>query len=468
MADKYFQFRSPGDLRIVLDRVEHTPVEPAVEASLAAYRAWSHESVESRMSALRAVEADLRANAEILAYGISIETGKPLVESRGEVGAVVGKFALTFRDAEEHHFITPKKIEGGPFEAEIRQIPRGPAVVIGPFNFPLHLANGAILPHLLAGNSVIFKPSPVGAIVGAKYAAIFQKHLPEGVFTLVQGGADEGMALCTDPRVRAICFTGSVGAGRAIAQAVAGDFSKSLALEMGGKNALILLEEGDVAAAAKAAADGICATCGQRCNDTSRAIVHKSQVADFCALLAKELERYQPGDPCDEKTNFGVLVNEAAHKRFADALKVDGDKWIARGGVLSECGARPGYYVRPAARLWKSFERGLASPIMTKELFAPLIDVFVADDDSEILRLHDAAPFGLAASIYTQSRARFEAIGRFLKVGNLYANIPTTFSPSILPFGGFGNSGNGKPAGRGFIRFTTDEQAVQLGGKLGN
>jgi acyl-CoA reductase-like NAD-dependent aldehyde dehydrogenase len=463
MAHKFFQTRSPGDLRILLDEVYVKPAEPALAAAAAAYRGWSRTPVAERIAALRAVEADLKANAETLAYGIAVETGKTLAESRGEVGAVVGKFALTILDAEEHGFITPRKVEGGPFEAEIRNISRGPAVVIGPFNFPLHLANGAIVPHLLAGNTVIFKPSPVGAVVGAKYAAIFQKHLPGGVFELVQGGAEEGMALCTDPRVRAICFTGSVNVGRAIAQAVAADFSKSLALEMGGKNALILLEDGDVAAAAKAAADGICATAGQRCNDTSRAIVHVSKVEAFCAALAEELKRFEPGDPCDEKTTLGVLATEAAHKRYADALKVHGDKWIVRGEAMPEFDRRPGNYVRPSARLWKNFASGMKCPIIDKELFAPLIDVFVAANDEEMLKLHDAAPFGLAASIYTASRARFEAIGRELKVGNLYANIPTTFSPSVLPFGGCGLSGNGKPAGRGFIRFTADEQAVQFG-----
>jgi len=458
-----FQLRSPGDTRILLPLVEVTPVEPVLAAAYAAYRSWSMTPVAERIAALRAVEADLKAATEELARGISLETGKPLVESRGEVGAVVGKFALTIRDAEEYHFTAAKKIEGGPFEAEIRQISRGVAVVIGPFNFPLHLANGAIVPHLLAGNTVIFKPSPAGAVISAQYAAIFQKHLPTGVFGLVQGGAEEGMALCTDSRTRAICFTGSVNAGRAIAQAVAGDFSKSLALEMGGKNALILLEDGDVAAAAKAAAEGATATAGQRCNDTSRAIVHKSLLPAFCEALVRELGRFQPGDPLSEKTNLGVLANEAAHKRYAEALKAPGGHWLVKGEALSECDGRPGHYVRPSARLWTNFAEALKSPLMASELFAPLLDVFAAESDAEILTLHDAAPFGLAASIYTRSRARFEELGSQLKVGNLYANLPTTFSPSILPFGGCKMSGNGKPAGRGFIRFTADEQAVQFG-----
>ncbi len=455
-----FQFCSPGDLRITLDRVEHTPVEPVIAAATAAYRSWSHTPVAERMERLSAIEAELRASADELARGIALEVGKPLSEARGELCAVVGKFALTFRDAEE--YLLPRRIEGGPFEAEIRHIARGPAVIIGPFNFPLHLANGAIVPHLLAGNPVIFKPSPIGALVAAKYAEIFQRHLPEGVFGLVQGQAEEGMALCKDARVRNVCFTGSVGVGKAIAQALAGDFSKSVALEMGGKNALLLLEDGDVAAAARAAVDGVCATAGQRCNDTSRAIIHTSHVDCFCELLREEFKRYTPGDPRDATTTLGVLVNEAAHRRYAENL-ASGGEWVQKGEAMPEYDGRLGWYVRPAARIWRDMDSGMSCPIIDREIFAPLLDIFVAHDDEEMLRLHNAAPFGLAASIYTSSRDRFEKIGRELHVGNLYANIPTTFSPSILPFGGCGMSGNGKPAGRGFIRYTTDEQAVQFG-----
>ena len=456
-----WQNASPGDLRILLDRIESTPVEPAIAASTAAWRGWARTSYADRIERLKAIETDLKAHRDALAYGIALETGKPLTEAQGELGAVIGKFALTYADAEQ--YLYPEDVSGGPYTAQIRHIARGPAVIIGPFNFPLHLANGAIVPHLLAGNTVIFKPSPIGAVVAQLYAECFQRHLPEGVFTLVQGGAEEGMALCTDPRVRAICFTGSVNAGKAIAEAVASDFSKSVALEMGGKNALILLDDGDVAAAAKAAADGICATAGQRCNDTSRAIVPASLAEDFCSALAEELKRYQPGDPCSPQTNLGVLVNKAAHERYAKALEAQGGRWIVSGEAMNEYEGRPGYYVRPAARFWPTFEEGMASPLIRTELFVPLIDVFAAKDEDEMLALHDAAPFGLAASIFTASKARFETFGRELHVGNLYANLPTTFSPSILPFGGCGLSGNGKPAGRGFIRYTTDEQAVQFG-----
>ncbi|MFA5258210.1 MAG: aldehyde dehydrogenase family protein, partial [Opitutales bacterium] len=187
-----------------------------------------------------------------------------------------------------------------------------------------------------------------------------------------------------------------------------------------------------------------------------------SKVEAFCECLVEEFKRFQPGDPCAATTTLGVLVNEAAHKRYANNL-ASGGEWLLKGEVMNEFEGRPGYYVRPAARIWRDFESGMKCPIMDKEIFAPLLDVFTAASDDEILALHNAAPFGLAASIYTSSRARFEEIGAELDVGNLYANIPTTFSPSVLPFGGCGLSGNGKPAGRGFIRYVTDEQAVQFG-----
>jgi acyl-CoA reductase-like NAD-dependent aldehyde dehydrogenase len=159
------------------------------------------------------------------------------------------------------------------------------------------------------------------------------------------------------------------------------------------------------------------------------------------------------------------LVNEASHQRYATALK-SGGEWLVEGEAMTECDGLPGYYVKPAARVWRSFETGMKCPHLSIELFGPLIDVFAARNDEEMLTLHNASPFGLTASIFTSSRKRFEEIGRELRVGNLYANLPTTFSPSTLPFGGCGQSGNGKPAGRGFVRFTSDEQAVQFGGGL--
>jgi acyl-CoA reductase-like NAD-dependent aldehyde dehydrogenase len=135
---------------------------------------------------------------------------------------------------------------------------------------------------------------------------------------------------------------------------------------------------------------------------------------------------------------------------------------LLAGEALTHHADAPGHYVRPAVRIWTDPAAAIASPLHVQEVFAPLLEIIVARDDDEMVRLHDAVPFGLTASVFTKSQARFDAFAAELHVGNLYANLPTTFSPSTLPFGGLGTSGNGRPAARQFIRYTTDEQAVQI------
>lgn len=458
---------SPGDLRIALPEVHATPVEPVLAASVAAARDWARTPLAQRAAALRAIRDDLQAIAGELATAISLEMGKPLAEARGEVGAVIAKFDLTLADADRH--LATETVSDGPHPSELRRLARGPATVIGPFNFPLHLANGAICAHLAAGNPVIFKPSPVTPVVAARYAEVLARHLPAGVFGLVQGGAAEGQSLCVDPRVRSICFTGSVNAGRAISRAVADDHSKSLALELGGKNAVLVCEDADLDAAARAASDALCFTAGQRCNATTRVILRREIADAFIERLLPALAAWTPADPLLETTKLGPLATAASHARYAATLKRDELPWLLRGEALAirPGDGAPGHYVTPSVLFWKTVEAGLATPFAREELFAPLVELFVADNDDRMLALHDTTPFGLTASVFTRSRARFESLGACLNVGNLYANLPTTFSPSALPFGGLGLSGNGKPGGRGFIRFVTDEQAVQtLAGSL--
>ncbi len=451
----------PGDLRIALPPVAPTPVQPALAAAHAAARDWARTPLSTRAACLRSAQAALRAESEPLAHLLALEIGKPLVEARGELAAVLAKFDLTLADAEAH--LTTRCVTDGPHPAFVRQLARGPAAIIGPFNFPLHLPNGALLPHLAAGNPILFKPSPLGANIAARYAALMTPHFPPGVFQLVQGGADESLALCADPRVRAIVFTGSVAAGRAIARAVADDYSKQLALELGGKNAALVCADADLDLAARACADAFCLSAGQRCNATGRVLVAAPVADAFAERLLTALAAYQPGDPLDPATKLGPLTTAAAHERFANALRSPGGRWLLTGEALPLCGEAPGHYVRPAVRVWDDPAAAIASPLHAQEVFAPLLEIIVVRDDAEMVRLHEAVPFGLTASVFTRSQARFDAFATELRVGNLYANLPTTFSPSTLPFGGLGASGNGRPAGRGFIRYATDEQAVQVG-----
>jgi acyl-CoA reductase-like NAD-dependent aldehyde dehydrogenase len=443
---------SPGDLSLELPATEPTPVEPAIAASQKAAHTWARTPLEERCACLRRANAALTGEKETLAQGIAIETGKPITEARGELGAVLAKFDLTIADAHEH--LMPREVGDGPHPAQVRRLARGPAAVIAPFNFPLHLGNGALLAHLAAGNPVIFKPSPYAAAVAARYAALIAPHFPPGVFQLVQGGAEEAQVLCLDPRIRAVCFTGSIPVGRQIAKALAEDFSKELALELGGRNAAIICADADLGLAANAVAEALCLTCGQRCNATTRILVAQQVAEDFAARLLEALARYRPGDPLREETRLGPLISSAAVERYSAMLAETGD-WLLAGQVVGEADGRRGHYVTPAIR------RGAAR--LGAECFVPIADYETFADLDEAIARHNASPFGLTASVFTREARTFRQLEDELPVGNLYANLPTTFSPSTLPFGGLGVSGNGRPGGRGFVRFCTVEQAIQLG-----
>jgi acyl-CoA reductase-like NAD-dependent aldehyde dehydrogenase len=445
--------RSPGDLSVELPEVVAGDVAAAVENATAAANEWARTARTERIERMRAVEHSLADPADELARGISIETGKPITEAHGEVGAVIAKIDLTIHDA-EHHLVDRRNF-GGPHSAVVRHVARGPAAVVAPFNFPLHLGHGAIVAYLLAGNPVIFKPSPLAANVAARYGELVTPHFPPGVFQVVQGGGAEGKALCLDPRVRAVCFTGSVTVGRTLAKKLATDFSKDLALELGGRNAAIVCADADLTLAAAAVADGACLTCGQRCNSTSRLFVDERVAKEFEEKLVAAMAKFQPGDPLDAETKLGPLISTAAVERFERLIGAEAD-WLTRGSIPGKAGEKRGHYVVPAVR------RGITAADV--ESFVPVLEMETfADLDAAVSR-HNATPFGLSASIFTQSKATFRDLGKRLEVGNLYANLPTTFSPSTLPFGGWGDSGNGRPGGRGFIHFATREQAVQWTG----
>jgi NAD-dependent aldehyde dehydrogenases len=446
--------RNPGDLSDEFPEIAAGDANSAVARARAAFPAWRALTLDERKAALRACRDRLAARQEDLARLISREMGKPLRESRLELGAVLAKFDLTFADADR--YVAEQPVGDGPHPALVRRRPRGVAAVVAPFNFPIHLGHGAALGYLLAGNTVVFKPSPLTAHVGAAYAAEMQAALPAGVWELLQGGAETGRNLCLHPDVRSVCFTGSVPVGTALARDLAADYSKSLALELGGKNSVIVCEDADLQLAAEAAADGICLTTGQRCNATSRVLVHEKVAAEFLDRLNASLDRYVPGFPLDEKTLLGPLASPTALERFQSLLARTDGRWLRRGEVCGTVDGRRGYYVCPAL-----LGVGRDTTPSDAEIFAPFATVEMFSDAADAVRLQAQTAFGLTASIFTESDETFRRIGDRLEVGNLYRNLPTTFSPSTLPFGGLGVSGNGRPGGRGFIRFAGDEQAVQ-------
>ena len=457
----HWQNRSPGNLAIELERIDRTPVEPAIHAAQAAARDWARRPIEQRLDLLRQAQQALARDQEELARGIALETGKPLREARGELTAVLTKFDLTFRDAETH--LRDQPVADGPHPAWVRRRARGPAAVIAPFNFPLHLGHGAAVAHLVAGNPVLFKPSPLAGAVAGRYGRTMEAVLPEGVFQTVQGGSATSSELCRHRLVRSVCFTGSASVGRELAKDLAGDLGKDLALELGGKNAAIVCDDASLAAAAQAVADGICLTAGQRCNATSRILVARSRGDEFIEALIPCLRAYAPDNPLLDSTRLGPLISSVAVERYQRLRGCLKGEWLVAGEIVPVIHGARGYYVTPSLLQVPPASPGSPThPFLLEEAFCPMASVELYDDLQHAVQLHNVGPFGLTCSIFTSQESIFWSLADQLAVGNVYANLPTTFSPSTLPFGGWGDSGNRRPGGRGFIRFVTDEQAVQL------
>lgn len=445
---------SPGDLSVRCSEVHRSDLEPALALASSVSKNWSRTPLAERAQCLKNAQKEIFQAKDQLAHGISLETGKPIKEAIGELDAVIAKIDFTLEDAQRH--CTPEIPPNTPHPSQIRHLARGPAAVIAPFNFPLHLGHGAATAYLASGNPVLFKPSPLCAAVAGEYGKIMQRCFPPGVFQLVQGGSETAKTLCLDPSIRSVCFTGSAEAGRSLALALAHDFSKDLALELGGKNAVLVYEDADLELAATAVAQATCLTTGQRCNATSRLILHRDIQEKFLELLLIAFEIYQPGAPLDPATHLGPLISDRSLARYECLIQDTSGTWIKPGLSIPNADGKSGYYVQPAIVL------NPTHPSLTQqECFAPILSVFIANDYNEMLNLHQQTPYGLTTSIFTRSAQLFHTVAQELFVGNIYANLPTTFSPSTLPFGGLGDSGNGRPAGRGFIRFTTAEQTVQ-------
>lgn len=450
---------SPGDLSIELPTLPAGNVDQAAAEAERAYTTWSQTSLDHRIDLLRQARHRLEPHQHELASGIALEVGKPLTESLAELSAVIAKFELSIQDARS--YLTEKTFADAPHPNRVRHRSRGVAVVIGPFNFPIHLAHGAIVAYLLAGNTVIFKPSPLACNVCQTYGDLMAEVLPEGVFQVVQGGAETGQALVNDPRVRSVCFTGSIASGRAIARACSNDITKDVALELGGKNASVVLSDADLDQTARDIAQAMCLTTGQRCNSTSRLIVDPSVESELIDRLRSELQKFVPDDPLDPQTTLGPLVSESAKMRYLQTVSGSPIDWLTEWGAPEQVRGRKGHYVIPALGRIRP-EQVCELSLWKDELFAPVAVVVKASEDQPIIDLVNSTAFGLTASVFTKDLDRFERLSRRFDVGNVYMNLPTTFSPSTLPFGGLKNSGNRHPGGREFIRFTTDEQVTQI------
>jgi succinylglutamic semialdehyde dehydrogenase len=424
--------------------LEH--VELAVEAARTAQPAWRRAGESARRAVLERYKERLRAHRDDIAHTLALEVGKPLWEARTEADALVAKVDLAL--GEGARFTAEQRIADLP--GEIRHRPLGVVAVIGPFNFPAHLPNGQIVPALLLGNAVVHKPSEKTPNTAVWLARCFHEAgLPPGVFNLVQGEAGCGQRLCTHPDVDGVLFTGSVAVGRRIVQDNAQRPDRLIALELGGKNATLALDDCDIERCARAVVFAAFATAGQRCSSTSRLIATRAVAEPLLARIVELTLRLRVGYPLGADDVFmGPVISESARASVLRAQAVAHDAGmepLLRSAPLAIQGHR-GHYLSPgvARAAVPSLE---IDGYTDTELFGPDLAAYVVPDLDAALELANRSRFGLVAAVFTASADAFALAAEELKVGVVAWNRPTAGASSRLPFGGVKQSGNHRPAG---------------------
>ncbi len=418
-------------------------VDEAVRAARGALRAWDRLGVAGRLPYMERFRAALVARKDALAQVIALETGKPLSECAGEVNAVIGKIDIMSGEGLEYTAdVRPEGLEGGLFRAR----PLGVLAVLGPFNFPLHLPNGHVVPALLTGNTVVVKPSELTAgSMQLYFECLEAAGFPEGVVNLVQGPGPVGAALAGHEGVDGVLFTGSYETGLRIQQANLEQYWKLFALEMGGKNTSIVLEDADLSQAVQEIVQASCLTTGQRCSATSRIVLLEGIADRFVEEFVEAVGRVTMGDALSEDCFMGPLISQPAMEKFLAAQQEDEGGNLVR--LLEGGRARPdldGYFVKPAVWRAKTVDRKGAH--QGAEIFGPDIVVYTARDVEEAVAIANATDYGLAMSVFTADEARFEDISYDLQTGILNMNRSTVGASSRLPFGGVKKSGNHRPS----------------------
>lgn len=423
-------------------------VDAAVAAAREAAAAWSALGPTARRQHLEDFVALVGDREDELALAISEEIGKPRWDAATEVAAVKAKLAATIRAYEQR--VLPKSKSAGAAESVTFFRPIGPVAVLGPFNFPIHMPNGHIMPALLAGDTVIFKPSNLAPWVGELYASIWNDALPRGVLNLVQGGAETGSLLTTHEDVAGVFFNGSRETGVGISRSVADHPEKLLVLEMGGNNSLVIWDYDDVRGAVHLAVQSSYITAGQRCTAARHLIVREDD-EDLLVELAKVVRDIRVGLPFEEPEPFmGPVVSKASAERVLRQQ----DDLVASGGV-------PLVKMEPTDTGLPVLRPGLIDVtsigmLKDEEIFGPLLQVHRVADFAEAVRLVNSTRYGLASGIVCRERAQFEAFCARTHTGIVNWNQQLTGASGMAPFGGLGESGNHRPSGFMAVDYCSD------------
>jgi acyl-CoA reductase-like NAD-dependent aldehyde dehydrogenase len=416
---------------------------------------WARVRLKERLGAIARFRELVERDAERLAHVLTLEVGKPISQSRNELKGVLPR--IDFFLEETAHVLRTQRIgeRDGAMEERISHEPLGVVANISAWNYPWFVGSNVFIPALLAGNTVLYKPSEFASLTGVEIARLlYAAGIPQDVFVPVVGAADVGAALLEQP-VDGVFFTGSVGTGRKIAQAVAGRMIK-LQLELGGKDPIYVCDDVDAGKAAAGIADGAFYNTGQSCCSVERIYVHGAVFGRFLEAFVAEVRKFRRGDPQDEATYIGPLTR-AAQVKVLEAQVRDAVKKGARVLLGGKRIRGNGHWFEPTVLV--DVDHSMA--VMREESFGPIIGIMPAASDEEAVVLMNDTQYGLTAGVYTPDRDRAQKILAQVRSGSVYWNCCDRVSPR-LPWSGVGDSGVGLTLSKYGIEAFTRPKAWHL------
>ena len=446
----------PAEVVVELEAQGAAAVDAAVAAAAAAQTAWGKRPIPERAEAIAAVGEVLTRRKAELADLVSREAGKIRIEGGGEVQEAIDMAAFVAGQGRSAMGeVVPSEL--GSKMAWTTRIPIGVIGMITPWNFPVAIPSWKIFPALLAGNGVVMKPSELAPACGVAFVdACIEAGIPADLLQVVHGGAEPAAALATHPGVGAVSFTGSVPTGRKVAAAAMEVGPKVVSLELGGKNAMVVLDDADLDLVLDGALFGAFGSSGQRCTSTSRLVIQRGVASEVVERLAERAAALRLGDPLDPATDVGPVITAGSGERIVgmvDDAVAEGAKIVCGGGLRQDVGGCDGgTFVEPTI---------LAGVLRThrvarEEVFGPVLSVIEVDDLDDAIEVVNGVEYGLSAAVYTRDiNLALRAVGA-IDTGITYVNAPTIGAEIPLPFGGTKHTGNGfREAGaRGIEQFS--------------
>jgi aldehyde dehydrogenase (NAD+) len=459
-----FESRSPatGELIGEFPRSGPDEVAAAVERAKAAYEEWRLVPAPRRGQILFRFAQLLERDKDDLALLMSREMGKVLAEAGGDVQEAIDMSYYMGGEGRRLFGQTTPSEMPDKFQMSVR-MPVGVVGVITPWNFPIAIPSWKLAPALVAGNTAVFKPAEDTPALAQRFVDLLaEAGLPEHVVQIVHGfGEDAGDALVRHPDVPVITFTGSRETGVAVTKAAA-DRLKHVHLELGGKNAIVVMDDADVDLAVEGILWSAFGTTGQRCTAASRVVVHEAVYGELQSKLVARAEAMRLGPGWEPETDVGPLINEAALRKvdsYTQVGKEEGAKLLTGGEQATGDGLEGGFYYRPT--VFADVEIGMR--IAQEEIFGPTTALIPVRDFDEAIRAANSVEYGLSSSIYTRDVDRAFRAMRDLVTGITYVNAGTTGAEVHLPFGGMKQTGNGhREAGQAALDVFTEWKSIYV------